>query len=208
MCAFGSAPVPADPRSISSRHVTERLQALGFRGIHAAWHRRPVLEGRSTHGGQGARQCPGDFSLCLEHVRALRRIVSNIVELRVRGLDVLPIAIPDGAELTPAEVEPPERALGVRGPARCRLRALEHRFHADTVQPGGRRYVGELEHRRCDIHVPHLLRDALACPDARARYNQRNAKGRVVDEDAVLRLAVLAEALTVIRGNDHERVLR
>jgi len=103
-----------------------------------------------------------------------------------------------------SEVEPPELTLGVRRAARRTLAAVEHGFEADAVQSAGRRDLREVEHSWRDIHVTHLLRHARSRSHVRTRDHERHAKRRIVDEDTVFGLAVLAQALAVIRGDDHE----
>ena len=62
------------------------------------------------------------------------------------------------------------------------------------------------------IHVPHgridRSRPSRARPCAELRNDQRHSQRRLVGEDPVRQLAVVAEALAVVGGDDHERLAR
>jgi hypothetical protein len=66
----------------------------------------------------------------------------------------------------------------------------------------------DAEHRRHDVNGADR---AVVRPSrrqhAREPPDERHADGRVVDEDAVRLLAVLAEALAVVGGQDDQRVI-
>ena len=51
-----------------------------------------------------------------------------------------------------------------------------------------------------------LLRHTTSGPYRRTGHDQRHAQRRVVEKKAVLHLAMLAQALAVVGGRDHQRV--
>ena len=108
--------------------------------------------------------------------------------------------------MLPAEVVAGEVGLRVGDPVGARLRVEDLARERVAVDPGLRRQADEVEHRRHHVDAGGLQRaasgDAPGGPD-----HERDVGGGVVDEVGVTRLAVVAQALAVVGGEDDERAL-
>jgi len=151
------------------------------------------LEGRGQRPGL-ARPSPGD-------VVCLAAIDLQVVQLRDRRLDVFQGATYHGPQRHPAVGEPREVAfhLVVDG---VEISTSKRRHQGAAVDLLHGRKIEEIQHRRCDVDQADVATDDLVRGDPGTRQDQRDPLGRLVEEDAVGRLAVLAEAFAVIAG-DH-----
>ena len=112
------------------------------------------------------------------------------------------------AQRRPAELDERRERLGVELALRQRLRRAKRR-RRDRC----RRHRGSVdaEQRASTVgatsaSVTGVRSTRVPAADAGAAHDQRHPQRRVVDEDAVADLAVLAERLAVIAGDDDERV--
>ena len=187
-------------RAGAAGQVAERLEPPpGLRVVLGRRAQRPIdrLERRA--------QPPRHRPLLLDHVVPLARVLVQAEQLRVGRVDEVEIVLHDRGEIAPAEVNAGVDALGDDLPRRfagwrlaeseqidagqtCRLPKPQQRVH-------GRRHVAEL---RVD-------RDPLAGPlAARQLDDQGYLEHLPVDEDQVIHLAVIHQALAVVgEQNDH-----
>ena len=98
------------------------------------------------------------------------------------------------------------RVPGLAEPQQFQLFATRQWQQADALHI--RRHLGadQIQDGRHHVDDANLVRHG-AGRHARPGYDQRNAHRRVVDEEAVLLLAVLAERLAVVGDDDHKRVV-
>ena len=130
----------------------------------------------------------------------------QVVELRLGGVDVLVLPAADRPQVLPAEVVAREVGLRVGDPVGARL-GVEHRPRERVaVDAGLRRQPQQVEHRRHQVDARGLER-AASREAPRGAYHERDVRGGVVDEVRVRRLAVVAQALAVVGGEDDERAL-
>ena len=115
-------------------------------------------------------------------------------------------AVPDRLQRRPAVRVPRLEGLDVGGLGH-RGAARERRAQAHAVDGRRGRNPQQVEHGRRDVDQPRRRR-ARAGGDASGPAEEQGDHHRaVVDEEAVGPLAVLAEALAVVRGEDDERVV-
>src|SRR6476660_7166633 len=101
----------------------------------------------------------------------------------------------------------PEETLGVRGLGEDVGTPFNQRLQACAIEPWRYLHAHPVGDRRQDVDVPHLLLHALPGPDHWAGHDERDMERRIVEKDAMFHLAMLAKALTMVRGHDHEGVL-
>ena len=66
----------------------------------------------------------------------------------------------------------------------------------------------QVEHGREDVHQPHRrVRARVPGTDPRPAHEEGDAQGRLVGEEAVQGLPVLAQALAVVGGHEEQRVV-
>ena len=142
-------------------------------------------------------------------VLRLLRILLQVVELGPRRRDVFVAAGRERAEIAPAEMEARVDRLGVRSEAELALRARHERHDARPLETIRRLDPDELQRGRQDVDAADGVRDAASGHRIVRRPNhQRHVHRRLIDEEAVRPLAVLAEALAVIAHHDDDRVAR
>ena len=119
----------------------------------------------------------------------------------------MPAAVHDGAQVAPAEVQPRVERLGVEG-------ARLPRIVAEQRAGSGRRRVARLDADELgDRGATSASCDRLAARVSPARAapgsftQQRHLERLAVEQDRVLLLAVVAEPLAVVGGDDHERAV-
>ncbi len=184
--------------------ISQRLETLHRRGIRL---RGGVAWGLGKTGGDPLeirRQPPANVPPRGGQVLPLPGIGPEIVELGLRRSDVLPLADSCRPQLTPAEVQPRIPALRNRHRNLTSPSAVEQclqTFAAGWIRLPGR--AGEPRNRRRDVDAPHLLGDD-AGGEAGTGHDQWNPKRGVVEEEPVIRLAVLTKRFTVVgRHHDH-----
>jgi hypothetical protein len=130
------------------------------------------------------------------------RVVVDVVELRSWRLDVFPVMRPDRVQRAPSEIEQGSEGLRIQiavGQRGSRARRPE----IDAV---GIEWCDaeQAHHRRRDVDERYAIVDGASARDTRSADDERHAQRRVVDEDAVADLTVLAECLPMIGcGHDH-----
>jgi len=200
-------------RRRGSRYVAERAEPsrdVGRLGpLRAGADRVEIGE---THGER-----PRALAGAIDEIHRFPAIARQVVELRQRQLDVLVAADHDAVEGREPEVEHRLHRLEVR---RARRRAVAIRARAQRVarQLRRSRQRERIEDGRDDVdvtgrrigHFGRALRPLLSLRDSRAdvSHDQRYVQRRFVREEAVRRLAVIAECLTVITGEHDERRAR
>src|SRR5437762_5183183 len=139
------------------------------------------------------------------NIGPLRRIATDVIEFRLRRIDICPRAVAPAVKRCPSATEPAEQRFEVRRFGIRRLTARgKQRRKASALNPWQRRKTREIQQRRRDVDQPDEWFDDDTIRDRRTRDNQRNTDRRAVDEKAVRRLAVLVERLAVIRGYGHD----
>ncbi len=151
---------------------------------------------------------------CRGEVVLLAGIRHDVVELGLRRLDVLVPVVGQRRQVAPAQVQPrvqrlaidPPRLGGARPSRSTGLRERERQRPAREAR--GRGHAGHLGDRREDVGEGHGRRHRLArAPAPRKLHEERHVDRLAVEQDAVLVLAVVVQALTVIREKDHERAV-
>ena len=139
-------------------------------------------------------------------VAPLAGVGREVVELRIGTVDRVPALVGERAELAPAEVQSGIERLRV-DPPRGRLGAGE-REERDTGRLRRRLGAGERGRGRVEVDQRrgrgHALAGALA---AGQLEDQRHVQRFAVEEHAVLRFAVVAEAFAVVREDEDRRPL-
>ncbi len=138
---------------------------------------------------------------------ALARIALQVVELGVRRPDVAVARVGERVQGAPAEVVAGVHRLGVDPLLGHLARPFQQWPQRAAAQVLGAGRADEIEDGRHDVDVLHRLGDARA----RLRLvghldDERHVHGVVVEEDAVLFLAVVAEPFTVIRHEEDRRL--
>ncbi len=143
----------------------------------------------------------------MQQVRPLAGIAAQVVELRRGARDVFEVAPPQRRERGPAEG---------RGIAGLRVELLRRRLAAGpqagrevaAVERGrlGEGVAGEARERGRQVDEAHrrLHHPRLELPGG--AQQQRHVEGRLVEEEAVGHLAVLAQPLAVVGGHRHHRL--
>ena len=134
------------------------------------------------------------------------RIALQIVQLVLRRLDVAIARIGERGQLAPAEVVSRVERLRVHRGFRQPAGPVEERLERTAAEIPRYRRLDELEDRRHQVDVLDQIGDA----PSRARVallldDQRHVHRFLVHEQAVLLLAVVAEAFAVIREQDDRR---
>ena len=141
--------------------------------------------------------------LLREPVVQFLRIARQVVELRDRQLDDFSAAVDDADERRPAAIE----RRGERFEVACIRGSAARRRATGRAAPAARRRRrarGSSARCRCGGHS--ALSTAARCDGS--SDEQRHLQRRLVGEEAVRLLAVIAEGLAVIAGDDHQRVRR
>ena len=143
-----------------------------------------------------------------EEVRLLLRIFLEVVQLGTRRRDQLVAALPQRAQIAPAEMVQRIDRFGVGLEAHLGARAGHQRGHALAVHRGTRRrrHVKQIEHgrHRCRSTGPDRRRAGCCMSENGARMISGTCDHALVDEEAVAVLAVIVEALAVV-ADDHDR---
>ena len=216
------------------QHRVDLDQALGIVGfaVAVAWRGRaaadvaeraqPVADGRRFFARQGRRrhvepaqrveQDLGPCAVAAGQVALFARIGVERVELLRRQVDVLVPADDDPAKRRPAARQVRRHRLEVGRPilaaaAADQISTSDAPGSAATAgAPTASRMVGTTSTWRTAASMVTPV--AASQPTSELRNDQRHSQRRLVGEDAVRQLAVVAEALAVIRGDDDERLAR
>ena len=138
-------------------------------------------------------------------LRDLGRVPRQVVELGLRRLDVQPVLFAPPVERRPAETEARVQRLDIGRLVASGLRVGDRRQQAAALCARKRRQAGQVEQRGRDVDPARQRRHDTSGRHAGPGENQRHAGGRVVHEQAMRRLAVLAEALAMIGGGEHDQ---
>ena len=125
------------------------------------------------------------------------------------GVNVLPAVRSQRAQSGVPEGEPRKERLAVGRQVDLPRRVVHRAQQADTLRAGDLAGADEFRDGRRDVDQSHLAADPPAGRNAAARRarDQRDRDRRVVDEERVPLLAVLAEALAVIAEQHDQGVL-
>ena len=206
--SLGSSLAGSKPRSWTrarSVDVSQRFEALSRRLVQ---HRPAFGTGFSNrfdeHPAQAVIENPRLITPLLHEVVGLARVLDQIVHLGPGGPDVLPpighhalegigIVLRREQALAVERPLPAERLSPVEGSREVsplqRLRSFDTQYRA---------------HRRHDIHDAHGIVDLPALPWPGKPEDQGDPDRTLVDEVGVVELAVLAEHLPVIAGDDDQ----
>jgi hypothetical protein len=189
------------PRRAAAGDVAESAQALqgGLVLLH------PGVDSHLAHSQPGEASTQA-FELLRprgREVPPLAGVDSEVVDLRERQVDVLQAAVDDPTKRGPAAVERRAQRLEVALGRRV-LAPGDERQEASPRQVRGRLESQEVENGRDDVDVPNGGADDSRAQEPRRAKDEGHAQGRVVGEGAVRRLAVLAERLAVVGGEDDE----
>ena len=187
-----------------ARHVAERAQA-GER-VRVLGHAR-AGQARAERAQRGFER-PRDDGRSVDEVGRFAGIGRQVVQLRDRQVDELVAAAQDPRERRPASVEHRRHRFEVRRPRRRARTPLGRGQERSPRQPRGRRHADGVEDRRQQVDVPHRHAGHFGrrrrAPAAELRDDERHSERRLVREQPVRRLAVIAERLAVIAGDDDE----
>ena len=141
----------------------------------------------------------------VNQIQLLARIAGQIVELRQRQLDQLVVSDDDAGEGRPPSIERRRQRLEVRGDGLWIRRGCQKR---PPWQRRLRRATQRIEDGRQDVDVPdRVVRDDSRLPRMAAadlRHDEGDPERRLVGEESVRLLAVVAERLAMIAGDDHQ----
>ena len=194
------AQVRAGRRRRAAADVAERTQPLRRLGVE---RRRRVGHRPGERRLQRVAHRREPCVLGRGPVRRLAGVGGEVVELRLRRLDVLVARRPPREERGPPELALRVERLGV-GRRVAHLAALDRRPQRAALDLGTAREARVVEERREHVDAPrHRRRHAGA--DRGPGHEEGHEDRRVVHEEAVRLLAVLAEALAVVGGDEHER---
>jgi hypothetical protein len=133
---------------------------------------------------------------------------TEVVQLGTRRLDPLPPVVPHAEERGHAEALLGQPGLGVLRQVDRASATLEGSQQVGSLRRLDTGEPEDRQHRRHDVDVANGPGIGHARGEhARQAPEERHADRRVVDEDAVRRLAVLAEALAVVGGEDDQRIV-
>ena len=186
-------------RRLRGGRVPQRSQSCGHIVVHAC--RRGDPAPRRHEPGERALQRVATHILALDDVSFFAGIRAEIVDLGERQVDVLPIARHDPCQRSPGagqvrlEGFEIQRAIGGRRTDDRLAVEVRRRRDADEFQDGREEVVV------CHRHVDD------AATDSRSAHNQRHGQGRVVREQPVRRLAMIAERFAVVGGRDDHGVI-
>src|SRR3954469_5115753 len=137
-------------------------------------------------------------------IRLLGWIVLQIVELRMRSLDELESSRTPGMQRGPPQLQLGVEGLGVRGSIRhwLAIGGASKRAAIDIAPLRKPRIVEERRQHvdRAGDGSRHTTRGNL-----RPRQDEGNSQRRVVQEDSVRALAMLAKALAMVGRDEHDR---
>ena len=193
-------PIADGPRGVRGGEVAEGLEPLARLRVLLPTLHAAVL------GTQADQQRPHLVPLprpARREVALLPRVVQEVVELGDRQVDVLQAAPHDAVERSPAPVHHPGERLEIHGrarllaPHRCRQEAPSREAVRNPQAEG-------VDHGGQEVDVPHRFRHPPRAQQARAVQEERHVEGRVIGEDPVRLLAVLAPRLAVVAGQDHQ----
>ncbi len=141
-------------------------------------------------------------------VAPLAGVLAQVVELGARRLHVLEAPLADHAQVAPAELQQRHEGLGVGG-GLLRLGATpKRRGQAPARERAlGRGQPGELEHGREEIDEPYRALEAASLRNPRRAHQERHVQRRLIGEEAVQALLVLAEPFAVVGEDDERRVV-
>ena len=148
-------------------------------------------------------QRPGFARVIVEAIAQLAGISRDVVELRSRCLDVLPRGAPKPSKRRPSHVALGQQRLHVRG-------LIAHRTALDCLAQRAPVHIcrhpnpGEIQHRRHHINAPRDHRRRAPAVNPGPRDDERHPQRGVVHEHSMCLLAVLAEALAVVRRHDDQ----
>ena len=203
------APVEAVGRGVTApAQVAERGQALS--GSLIEGRRFRGRSGSAAGRGQDLDEGPTEgirlHRFSLEEVHGFLGVASEVVELGAGRFDVLPAVHDDAEQGAGAVVAGGGHGLRIEGsgsPARAPSGEPGREIHSLHSLGNLRPHQGE--DRGHDVDEAHGEID-LTCGGLRAGHphDERHAKGTLVDEEPVVQLAVLAEHLPVVPGDDDE----
>src|SRR5439155_17172328 len=137
--------------------------------------------------------------------RLLARIGLQVVQLVARRADQTIPCVGQRVQLAPAEVIPRIERLGVDAGLLDRAGAVEEWAERSAAQRRPRRRADEVQNRRYEVDVLNGRRHPPLTAVARTLDHQRHVRRLLIEEQAVLLLAVIAEAFAVIREQDDRR---
>ena len=186
------------------RHVPERPEPF----FHFGFDRSRLLRRRRDgqfrrHVGEGTLQRVGHARVRRRDVVQLAGIGLGVVELPARRRDELVAAVANRGQLAPAVVI--ARIPGLAVAQKILPLAAAERHQADALHGRRRRDAGQFQDRGHHVDDAYLVGDG-AGRHARSGDDQRNAYRRVVDEEAVLLLAVFAQRFAVVAHDDNHGV--
>ena len=175
-------------------------------------HQPLALLPRRRHGrlevGAAARQRRAHrarhLRLLRQDVPAFSRVAREVVELRPRAVDQVVARVRERAQLAPAEVDP--RVVGLAVDRRRPSAAGREQIPAACRgRRGDAERRGERGHDVAQARGRGFLRPAPL--GAGQLHEQRNVQRLAIQQDPMLLLAVVEEALAVVRGQHDERVV-
>ncbi len=188
-----------------SADVPERRELLDLLRIRAARALERPRQTRELGAHRAERRRKAGREVVL-----LARIGDDVVELGPRRLDVLVPDVGQRSEIAPAQVETRIERLAVDAALVCLSGRASREGRRERVpgQPRRDRGACDLGDGRKHVRQRDRSGHGLAGPPRlRELDHQRNVDRFPVEQDAVLVLAVVVQALAVIREEDDERAV-
>ena len=209
---FGIGAAFRPRRRAAGRQITEGAQAV----LVLAGLPRPQRRLAGTHcffqvAVQIAGQPLGQHVLFKVEVVLFQRVGRQVVQLRAGKRDVLERAAHESREGSPAHLFHAVQAFKVKGGNRLGrvFISAQQRGDAPALDTRGPGQAVQLQQGGQDIDEPDgLCHDPAAAKEPWLMEDERHAQRFLVAEHAVAAFAVLAEALAMIAGDHHQRVLQ
>ena len=203
---------------IGQPRIVERSAAAGSGGVSQAAQPfflfsrsgirlRPIALGRDPleRALQFLGHAPDALRLGTRQIAALLRVLREVVQLRLAADDQLPVVLHPAPQCGPVAVQSPEEAFAVQWIGRYAASR-----HQRTQVPPEERPVHveaqEAQRRRQHVDGGGARGHHHAARHTGASHDQRHPHRRLIHEDGVHQLVVIAEALAVVREQDDDRV--
>ena len=184
-------------------HVAQAREPLPHLGRHGRANRARVSGAQAAEEGPHLLEWGGPQG---DEVLLLPRVGGEVVELGEGGVEVLEAVPQHAVDRRPAARERGRQGLEV---ARGRLARLDPRGDPDQAATGkalGHGQVEGVQDRRHEVDVTRARGDDPGGEQPGVVEDEGHPQRRLVGEDAVGRLAVVAQALAVVRGEHDQGV--
>ena len=195
-------------RTAAHGEIAEATQALGRCRIELERHFALGRAHRGTELIELALHVVSDAGLALELVGQLARVAAEIVQLRRGGIDQLPSVAAQQTQLCPAVGVERQIGFPVDVSGSSPADTAQKRYQAVAGEGGISLQVKRVDDGGDEIDLTDHLCHASSTSCAGQLHDPRDVQGRIVGEDRMGLLAVLAEALAVVGEHHHPRAAR